>query len=146
MSPAPTSCYENHSAPPPNSLENKSNNIKIASADKYEDVNELLAITDILVTDYSSIYKDFMLVDRPMIFIPYDYDEYKTEKGLLYDYFDTIPGPAVDSQKDFLNEVESAIKNDPYEDKRQERCEVIHKHRDNQSSDRVAELIESMVR
>ncbi|KKK33932.1 hypothetical protein WN59_10025 [Salinicoccus sediminis] len=59
------------------------------------DIFELLAITDILVTDYSSIPFEFAILGRPMIFYPYDLEEYVTTRGIWFDYETFVPGPVV---------------------------------------------------
>ena len=51
-------------------LETYNNRIISANQDKFEDVMELLKYVDVLITDYSSIYIDFLLLDRPIIFLP----------------------------------------------------------------------------
>lgn len=53
--------------------------------DRTIDTNELLSIVDVLITDYSSIAFDFMVLDRPIIYFVYDYEEYKEERGLYFD-------------------------------------------------------------
>ena len=49
------------------------------------DTNELISICDVLVTDYSSIYYDWIIDDKPVIFFAPDYNEYKDSQGLYYD-------------------------------------------------------------
>lgn len=67
--------------------------------DAVRDVYPVLCETDLLVTDYSSIYFDYLLLDRPMVFFPYDLDEYRSrERGLLFDYADLTPGPKAHTQ------------------------------------------------
>lgn len=62
----------------------------------YDDCNDLLLISDVLITDYSSIIFDFNILDRPMIFFPYDYDDYIKYRGDFYlDYKRDLPGPIV---------------------------------------------------
>lgn len=56
------------------------------------DTNALLGITDILVSDYSSIFFDFLATDRPLLFYIPDLDIYTEERG-LYLPVDTLPGP-----------------------------------------------------
>ncbi|OCX43222.1 CDP-glycerol--glycerophosphate glycerophosphotransferase [Campylobacter ornithocola] len=51
----------------------------------YIDTNELLGITDVLITDYSSVMFDFMSLNRPIIFFIYDYENYKNNRGLYFD-------------------------------------------------------------
>lgn len=59
----------------------------------------VLKHTDILITDYSSIYFDFMLTKKPIIFFPYDYKEYLAESRELYfDYAEFTPGRKVYNQ------------------------------------------------
>lgn len=63
-------------------------NIIIAS--KIVDTNELLAITDVLITDYSSILFDFLLLDKPIISYIYDFDSYKEERGMYFEKSDIL--------------------------------------------------------
>ena len=61
-------------------------NLDFCSAnDRDIDANELLSIVDILITDYSSIAFDFMVLDKPIIYFIYDYEEYKQERGLYFE-------------------------------------------------------------
>lgn len=61
-------------------------NTNILSVSREIDTNELLSIVDVLITDYSSIFFDFMVLERPIIFYAYDYEQYKNEHGLYFDY------------------------------------------------------------
>jgi CDP-glycerol glycerophosphotransferase len=61
------------------------------------DTNEVLAASDILVTDYSGIFFDFLITGNPVIFFTPDRDEYeKVKKGFYLD-LDTLPGPVCSS-------------------------------------------------
>jgi CDP-glycerol glycerophosphotransferase (TagB/SpsB family) len=58
------------------------------------DIYPLLREVDILITDYSSIYFDYLLLDRPVIFYPYDLLSYVADdRNLLFDYEAMTPGP-----------------------------------------------------
>lgn len=60
------------------------------------DVYTYLSEVDVLITDYSSIYYDFLLWKRPIIFFPYDLEYYsRYDRGLLFDYNKFTPGPKV---------------------------------------------------
>lgn len=62
----------------------------------YYDTQELLFNADMLITDYSSCYIDYLLLDRPIIFYAYDYDSYlKNDREMYFDYFNITPGPKV---------------------------------------------------
>jgi len=55
--------------------------------DNSKDIYPSLPLFDLLITDYSSIYMDFLLVDKPVIFFPYDYDFYiKNNRSIIFDY------------------------------------------------------------
>ena len=60
------------------------------------DTNELLSIVDLLVTDYSSIFFDFLVTDKPIIFYTPDYKAYEEDRG-FYLPVDSLPGPSVHS-------------------------------------------------
>lgn len=70
------------------------------------DVYTFLNQFDVLITDYSSIYFDFLLLGKPIIFFPYDLEYYRDEdRGLIFDYEEYTPGPKVfnlDQLKDIL--------------------------------------------
>jgi CDP-glycerol glycerophosphotransferase (TagB/SpsB family) len=54
----------------------------------------ILKHTDALISDYSSIFFDYLLLDRPLVFYPYDLDDYRKYSRALYDDYDTVtPGP-----------------------------------------------------
>ncbi|MFE6159358.1 CDP-glycerol glycerophosphotransferase family protein [Streptomyces sp. NPDC056486] len=61
---------------------------------RYPDVSELLLISDVLVTDYSSLMFDFAQTGRPMLFHTYDLDHYRdTLRGFCFDFAAQAPGP-----------------------------------------------------
>ena len=76
--------------------------IVFANRDRFPDVQLLLPYVDVLITDYSGIYFDFLLLDRPIIFVPYDLDDYEARRGFLFDYHHFTPGPKVVTQKAWL--------------------------------------------
>ncbi len=55
---------------------------------------ELLCCADILITDYSSVFFEFLLLDRPVIFFAPDYDKYESGRGYYLDY-DNLPGQII---------------------------------------------------
>jgi len=59
----------------------------------HPDINELLLVSDILVTDYSSVIFEFSLLGRPMVFFAPDYEAYERERGFYFDYRTGVPGP-----------------------------------------------------
>jgi CDP-glycerol glycerophosphotransferase (TagB/SpsB family) len=76
----------------------------IITADPDADPYPLCSLADILVTDYSSIYFDYLLTDRPIIFFPYDYEEYiSASRELYFDYNEFTPGIKVRSMEELKN-------------------------------------------
>ena len=77
--------------------------IRFLGNEQAEDVTGILNIFDCLLTDYSSIYIDYLLTDKPMIFLPYDRQQYLDGRGMNFDYDDVTPGPKPETFNDFLN-------------------------------------------
>jgi CDP-glycerol glycerophosphotransferase len=60
------------------------------------DIAELYLISDLLITDYSSVMFDYSLLNRPMIFYTYDLEQYKDKlRGFYFDFIGEAPGPIV---------------------------------------------------
>lgn len=74
-----------------------------------ENVNHLLIVTDILITDYSSIPFEYSLLRKPMIFFAYDLENYKKERGFWESYENLAPGPIVDNTTDLIQVVKSGL-------------------------------------
>jgi len=86
-----------------NELLSKQSNIIVLGFE--QDLNSLLNECDVLISDYSGVIVDYLLSDRPQIFVPYDLDSYKKEWGFVFDYESFIPGPravTLDATKDLL--------------------------------------------
>ena len=74
----------------------------------YDSVEELYLISDILVTDYSSVMFDYAILDRPIFLFTYDMEEYRDKlRGMYFDIEELAPGPIVYTSK----ELEEAIIN-----------------------------------
>ena len=70
---------------------------RVLDVSGWPDMNELLAATDVLVTDYSSAFFDFACTGRPMVFFAYDLEEYRGRtRGHYFAMEDVVPGPVVD--------------------------------------------------
>lgn len=76
------------------------------------DTQELLMRADVLITDYSSIYIDYLLLDRPMLFYHYDYEEYlEKDREMYFDYKDVTPGERADNFVQFMEGLERIMEN-----------------------------------
>ena len=73
------------------------------------DTNELLSITDILISDYSSIFFDFLSTGKPILFYVPDVENYTGNRGLYFS-LDEMPGPVsetIDGVADFINDIDN---------------------------------------
>nr|WP_275584398.1 CDP-glycerol glycerophosphotransferase family protein [Pullulanibacillus pueri] len=75
---------------------------------KYDDIADLYLISDILITDYSSVFFDYANLRRPILFFTYDLEKYRdTLRGFYIDIEREVPGPLLKTSGDVIN----AIKN-----------------------------------
>lgn len=82
---------------------------KVIDVSGYPEVNELLLVCDILVTDYSTLMFDFANTGRPMIFYTYDLDHYRdTLRGFYFDFEAEAPGPLVSQESEITELILSA--------------------------------------
>jgi len=108
---------------------------------KYPDVQELLAAADVLVTDYSSVFFDFAITGRPMVFFAYDIDHYRDDlRGFYLDYEQSVPGPIVTTNEALQAELSKALDGaDDFDEKVREFKRVYAPHDDGQASRRVVD-------
>lgn len=78
----------------------------VYNVSSYPDINELLIITDMLVTDYSSIPFEYAFLQRPIIFFAYDLEEYAEKRGFWEKYETLVPGPIVKTTDGLLEQIE----------------------------------------
>lgn len=79
------------------------------------DIQELLLHTDLLITDYSSTYIDYLLLDRPMIFYNFDYEDYlESDRGMYYNYEDVTPGYKAENFPQLMEELERIFRGEDY--------------------------------
>lgn len=104
----------------------------------FNDEKELLLISDILITDYSSIMIEYALLNKPMIFYPYDYEYYKDlERGFYFEYEKFVPGPIAFNTEAIIK----IIKNNQYKLDINEFLNFEFDHFDGKSTKRVVSLI-----
>jgi len=89
-------------------------NIQYINHNPLIDINQLLPEMDLLITDYSSIATDYMLMDRPVIYVMPDYDYYLYDFGLLEDMRDNLPGLESKNMPDLQDHIVRSLQ-DPYE-------------------------------
>ncbi|MGE6850287.1 bifunctional glycosyltransferase/CDP-glycerol:glycerophosphate glycerophosphotransferase [Bacillus tropicus] len=107
------------------------------------DLYEVLGATDFLITDYSSVYFDYLLLNKPIIFTPTDLEEYNEDRGfLLTPYEEWTPGPKVFDQISLQSEILAYETNHSYYQKaRKQVTNKIHAYQDGNSSERVWKFV-----
>lgn len=104
------------------------------------DIEQLLCVSDICISDYSSLIFEYSLFERPMIFYAYDLDNYFDWRGFYYNYDELTPGPIVTSTEEIIDYIQNL-------DTRFDKAEV-HAFRekfmsacDGHATDRIVELV-----
>jgi CDP-glycerol glycerophosphotransferase (TagB/SpsB family) len=114
------------------------------------DVYPLMALSDLLVTDYSSIYFDFLLLDRPILFFAYDLEQYvRQDRNIYFDYDTMTPGMKCRTYAALEAGIEAVLARgcrDDFADMRRRVRAYTHDYVDNQSSRRlVGQYLRNMV-
>ncbi len=115
---------------------------RIIDLSENSELNDLLFVTDILITDYSSAVFEASLLDIPMVMYAYDLSEYTATRDFYYEYKPSLPGKLAQNQ----DEVIEAIKNGDFETERIKPFkEKFFDHFDGKSTERVAEMIKELL-
>ncbi|MBM7683622.1 CDP-glycerol glycerophosphotransferase (TagB/SpsB family) [Pullulanibacillus pueri] len=104
----------------------------------YENINDLLFISDILITDYSSVCFEFALLNKPMLFFAFDLEEYIHNRGFYYDYQTFVPGPIVRNTDEVIKRI---LDRDFDYEKLESFIDYFFDHLDGKSSARVVDQI-----
>ena len=103
-----------------------------------DELNDLLFVTDLLITDYSSVVFEASLLDIPMLFYAFDLFDYISKRDFYYDFESFVPGKIVFSQRELTDAIVAgdfeSEKVPPFKTK-------FFDHLDGRSSRRVADLI-----
>ena len=89
----------------------------ILNASNYGDIQELYLISDVLITDYSSVMFDYALLKRPIILYCYDLEEYETRRGMYLDLHEVGPGPVCKDLEQVIEYLKEPEKLKKYEEK-----------------------------
>ena len=90
------------------------------------DLYEVLPYTDLLITDYSSVYFDYLLLDKPMLFAPTDLEKYLGDRGFLLEpYEEWTPGEKIYNQSQLESSIISAFSEDLYKKNRERLANIV---------------------
>lgn len=106
-------------------------------------INELLGWADALISDYSSVAVDYMLLDRPIAFTLDDVDEYKNSRGFVFENIqEWLPGEEIYNYDDFRRYIiEVSEGKDSKREKRKILLDKMHKYHDSNSCRRILEAL-----
>lgn len=113
----------------------------IIDVSNYDDINELYVISDILITDYSSVFFDYANLKRPIIFYMYDLKDYRDDIRGFYLDINELPGKILEKENDLIKEIKSLEKNFEYNEKYKKFNKKFNYLDDGESSKRVIEKI-----
>lgn len=71
----------------------------VKNVSSYPNLNELMIVSDMLVSDYSSIFFDYSVQDKPMLCFAYDYDKYASLRGMYFDIREKLMGNSVNEDE-----------------------------------------------
>ena len=115
----------------------------VYNASSYSDISRLYLISDVCLTDYSSVFFDYANLRRPVLFFVYDYEEYKDElRGMYLDMETELPGPMLKTSREVVDAVKNIQSYDMrYRDRYNQFCEKYCSFDDGNASKRIAEIV-----
>ncbi len=117
--------------------------IHLFSSSEYEEIMDYLNYFDSLITDYSSIAYDFLLLDRPITYLPYDYEEYEHVVGFAVNYDQITPGYKPKSLSEFKEGLLDMKTQDSFKEKRQSVCCLCNEYKTG-SSERLLKMLKEL--
>lgn len=114
----------------------------VYNASDVDDINDLYVISDMLITDYSSVFFDYANLKRPMIFYMYDLEYYRDKSnGFYFDVEDSLPGKIVRTDDDLIDEIIRVSNEFVYDEKYKKFNEKFNYLDDGEASKRVVEEV-----
>lgn len=114
--------------------------------DSDSDVYPILKHTDALITDYSSVYFDYLLLDRPILYYAPDLEEYQEQcRGFYEPYEKLTAGAITKTEEELFNAMQNVIDGiDNYKEQRKALRDRMFKYQDGRNCERVVEWIKSL--
>lgn len=113
----------------------------IYDVSKTDDINELYVVSDILITDYSSVFFDYANLKRPIIYYMYDLDKYKDNMRGFYIDLNELPGSIIQTEENLIKEIKSVSDNFKYDNKYKKFNDKYNYLDDGNASKRVVERV-----
>lgn len=113
----------------------------VINASLYPDIQELYLITDVLITDYSSVMFDFAVLRRPIILYCYDLEEYVYHRGTYFDIVEHAPGPVCRTIEEVIDVLKNPATLIKYNDALNRFAQTFAELEDGHASERVIEKV-----
>lgn len=103
----------------------------------------LLRVADGLISDYSSVYFDYMMLNRPLAFSVNDIEEYAADRGFVFENpYEYMPGSILKNYEEAENFICDVLEDrDIYKETREKLNEKINKYNDGKSGKRIANFV-----
>ena len=114
--------------------------------DNNSDVYPILKYTDALITDYSSIYFDYLLLDKPILYYVPDLEEYQQKcRGFYAPYTELTAGMHITNEQDFIIAIRDIINDiDNYKEKRKILRDKMFKYQDGYNCERIVKWLKAL--
>ncbi|WP_281863167.1 bifunctional glycosyltransferase/CDP-glycerol:glycerophosphate glycerophosphotransferase [Planomicrobium okeanokoites] len=113
----------------------------VINASNYQDIQELYLISDLLITDYSSVMFDYALLKRPIVLYCYDLEEYMTRRGMYFDFEKFAPGPIYKTIEEVIEFVSNEEKYSEYDERLEDFVEKFGSLEDGTASAQVVNQV-----
>jgi len=114
----------------------------IKSVDPNVNIMDLLIVNDVLITDYSGVFYDFLITLRPIIFFAYDIEKYFEKRGVYFDYETFVPGPMVKTGEELLLKLKDINQwAKEYENERKRIRKLLNEYSDGNSTKKVIKFL-----
>lgn len=124
-------------------MEHISNIDTMFNVSKYPDIQELLLVADVLVTDYSSTMFNFSLTKKPVFLYAYDLEEYRKDRNFYYE-IEELPYPLACDDEELYGTIRE-FDEVSYQENIQKFIDEIELLEDGRAGERVVKLIEEVV-
>lgn len=128
-------------------MKESTNIVWLTNEDLYKkeiDTYSVMSISDALITDFSSVYTDYLLLDKPIGFELSNIETYKKGLGFSVDNpLDYMPGAIIQNTQNLKDFIDDVLSNkDDYKKERKKIKDLYHKYDDNNSSKRIVEFFD----
>ena len=116
----------------------------VKDASNYPDIQQLFLASDMLVTDYSSSFFDFSVLQRPIVFFAYDLEKYRDQlRGFYLDYNTDLPGPITRTPQELFNAIRNMMTMD--DDQRRQLREFAERFAPNDDGNASGRVIDRLL-